>query len=201
MYIVTGYVFTKTFHFVALKQNTSDVEHILMSSVVVGYVYCNIAYLIPFTISKIADNILIVLSAVIFAYILARVLRNKKISLYILDWLKIRDTGNLYLWDDLMDNDYPMRAIVHYEDIIYDGIIHIYENYSNEPHIALGSYIIKDKDEGILYDFTDDDTRIVILNTANATDIEIVYNKDSTECADIRDLCDYNKNYVKEIDK
>ena len=33
---MTGYVFNKTFHFVALKQNTEDVEHILTASLVVG---------------------------------------------------------------------------------------------------------------------------------------------------------------------
>jgi hypothetical protein len=53
----------------------------------------------------------------------------------------------------------------------------------------------------MLHDFTDDDTRIVILSTANAIDVEIIYNKGSDECKDIRNLCDYNKNYLKEIDK
>ena len=55
---MTGYVFNKTFHFVALKQNTEDVEHILTASLVVGFIYCKIASLIPIHISDKIDTIL-----------------------------------------------------------------------------------------------------------------------------------------------
>ncbi len=175
----------------ALKQNSTDIEHILTVSLIVGYIYCNIAYLIPYSISYTVDNILIVLSALIFGYIFAILLRQKKI-IYILDKLKIRDTGNMYLWDDLMDNDYPMKISIGYEDRIYEGMIHNYESYSNNPHVAIASYIIKDNNRNIVEDFSDDNTKIVILNTDTAKYICFEYAPNSSESKDLKDLCDFH---------
>ena len=72
----------------ALKQNSSDVEHILTASLVVGYIINKIANLIPFSISYEIDIIGIVLSALILAYGLAMISRSGKI-MKILDFLKI----------------------------------------------------------------------------------------------------------------
>lgn len=176
----------------ALKQNISDIEHILTASLVIGYIYCNIAYLIPISISYEIDTICIVFSSLIFGYICAMMLRSKKI-IDILDFLKIRDTGNVYYWDDIMDNDYPMKVRVSFENTIYEGMLHNYESYSNEPHIIITSYIIKDVDNKIINDFSDDNTRVIILNTSNATNVELLYYKDSKICKDLQDLCDFNK--------
>lgn len=201
LYIVTGYAFLIPFHFVALKQFSKDIEHILLLSIVVGYVYCNIAYLIPISFSDIIDNVLIVISALILGNVFARIWRNKSISLRVFEWLKIRDTGNLYVWDDIMDDDYPMKAIIYYNNTVYEGLIHLYESYSKEPQIVLGSYVIKNKKGRIVQDFTNDDTRITILNISNAISVDIIYNKESKECTDIRKLCNYNKRNIIETDE
>jgi hypothetical protein len=92
----------------------------------------------------------------------------------ILDKLNIRETGNLYLWDDLADNNYPMRVIVTYEDAMYDGMLHIFETYSNEPHIVLGAYVIKDaRGRQIIYDRSEDVTSLIVLDISKAKDVEI----------------------------
>ena len=194
VYIVTGYVFLKTFHFVALKQNTTDVEHILISTLVVGYIYCHIAYIIPFSISYQIDIALIIMSALIMGYTSAK-LSKSKCMIHILDRLKIRDTGNIYLWDDIMDDDYPMKAIISYDDIVYEGIIHNYESYSNAPHVALGSYVVKDNNGVIKNDYSEDNTRITILDTSKANNVEILYCKDSNECDDLQNLCKFHNIY------
>lgn len=194
MYIVTGYVFLKTFHFVALKQNTTDVEHILISTLVIGYIYCHIAYIIPFSISYQIDTALIVVSALIMGYTIAK-LSKSKCMIHILDYLKIRDTGNVYLWDDIMDDDYPMKAIVSYDDTVYEGIIHNYESYSNAPHVALGSYIVKDSNGIIKSDYSEDNTRIIILDTSKALNVEILYCKNSKECDDLLNLYKFYNMY------
>ena len=98
VYIVTGYVFSKTFHFVALKKNSNDIEHVLTLSLVIGYIYCKIASLIPIHISDEIDTLGIVISALIWGYLFARFVKNRYV-IQILDFLKIRDTGNLYYWD------------------------------------------------------------------------------------------------------
>lgn len=181
----------KHFIFVALKQNTEDVEHILTASLVVGFIYCKIASLIPIHISDKIDTICIVVSALILAYIFARIFRCKYL-IYVLDFLKIRDTGNVYYWDDLMDNDYPMKVKVSYNENVYEGMLHNYESYSNEPHIVLTSYIVKDKSDNVLDDFRDDNTKIIILDTSEAEKVEVIYAKNSTICKDLRELCNSN---------
>ena len=192
IYIVTGYAFINTFHFVALKQNTADVQNLLTSSLVVGFCFCEIAYRIPLSISYEIDNIFIILSAVVCAYVLGRFLRTRYVT-KILDFLKIRDTGNFYFWDDLMDNDYPMKVSISFKNREYEGLLHNYESYSNEPHIVLAAYLVKDNKGKILEDYSEDNTRIIILKTSDAENVEIIYYEDSFECMDIKSLCECKK--------
>lgn len=191
IYLVTGFVFIKTFHFVALKQNTTDVEHILTSSIVIGYIYCKLASFIPFSISYEVDTIIIIVSALVMGYLIAKALRCKYI-IEILDFLKIRDTGNLYFWDDIMDDKYPMKLSIEYNNVTYNGMLHNYESYSNDPHIVLCSYVAKDQNDNIIEDFSNDNTRIIMLDSAKASKINVIYYKDSDECVDLQKLCDFN---------
>lgn len=213
MYIVTGYAFLKTFHFVALKQNTIDLEHLLTASLVIGFIYNNIAYIIPISTyefvekhfswlenSYLMDNIIIILSSILLGYIFARVLRTKYM-IHFLDFLKIRDTGNVYLWDDLMDNINPMKAVITYDQFIYEGIVHCYESYSNAPHIALSSYIIKDIKNNISEDYSNNNTKIIILDTAKANSVSIIYfqnNGKNEICKDLSLLCKSHKDFKKQ---
>ena len=192
IYIVTGYVFNKTFHFVSLKRNSTDVEHVLTSSLVIGYIYCNIAYLIPLSISYEADIFCIIFSALLLGYIFAKILQNKRI-IKVFDFLKIRDTGNLYYWDDLMDNEYPMKVRILFENSIYEGMLHNYESYSNEPCITLASYVIKTLNNEVISDFSSDNTRVIILNNSKAISVEIIYCENGEICKDLLDLCNFNK--------
>lgn len=187
----------RTYHFVALKQNSDDIEHILTVSLVVGYIYCNIAYKIPCTISYEIDSVVIVLSSLCLGYASGILLRGKKI-VYILDFLKIRDTGNVYLWDDLMDNDYPMKACVKYDDKIYEGMIHNYESYTNSPHIVLCSYVVKDVEGHIVENFLKDETKVVVLNIDDSKVVCIEYYHDSQECKDLRSLCVFNERFIEQ---
>lgn len=183
----------KTYHFVALKQNSTDIDHILTASIVVGYIYCNIAYMIPVTFSYLIDNLLIILSSIITAYVLAKIVMSKNIT-PILDKLGILDTGNVYMWDDLMDKNYPMKMRIVYNNMTYEGITHNIESYTNSPHIAMCSYKIYNKKGKKVYDYSTDNTRVIIIHTEMAEKIEIIYDKNSLECKDIQSLCDYNKN-------
>ena len=99
------------------------------------------------------------------------------------------------LIDDIMDDDYPMKAIISYDDIVYEGIIHNYESYSNAPHVALGSYVVKDNNGVIKNDYSEDNTRITILDTSKANNVEILYCKDSNECDDLQNLCKFHNIY------
>lgn len=185
-------MFNKTFHFVALKQNSVDIEHTLTSSLVIGYIYFKIANLIPISFSYEIDILCIIASALVLGYVFAKLLRSA-VTAKVLDFFKIRDTGNLYYWDDIMDNKYPMKIRVICENEIYEGMLHNYESYSNDPHIILSSYVIMDKDENVKKDFTDNDSRIIVLNTTEVIAVEIMYAQNSEMCEDLKNLCNSNK--------
>lgn len=200
MWIVTGFCFLKTYHFVALKQNSMDIEHILTASVVVGYVYCQIAYFIPISFNDYVDNALIILSSIIIAYLIARAVISKR-TIRILDFLHILDTGNRYMWDDLMDEEYPIKISIDCNDIRYEGIAHNIESYTSSPHIALGSYAIYNKNGTKISDYLMDNKRVIVIDTSTAQKVEIIYDAKSTECKDLQSLCDYHKRLQKENDE
>ena len=131
---------------------------------VVGYIYCNIAYLIPISISYEIDILCIIFSSIIVAYLFAIILQKNFIN-KLLDFFKIRNTGNTYYWDDLMDNVYPMKVSVLLCDKTYEGMIHSYESESNSPHIILAAYLIKDLMGNIVENHSNDDTKVIILDT------------------------------------
>ena len=191
IYVVVGYLFNKVFSFVALKKFSSNVEHVVISSFVIGYIYCTIIHFIPIHISYEVDSLGISASAIVLAYLVGKFWRSKYM-LYLLDFLKIRDTVNLYYWDDLMDDIYPMKVVATYKDIVYEGMLYNYESYSNAPELVLSSYIIKDKNGATIKDYTHNKTKCIILNSGNAENIEIVYSDKSDKCNDIKSLCDSN---------
>lgn len=190
-----------------------NLEHILTASLVVGYIYTNIAYLIPVSTydwlvdiewidnAYIGDNLLIALSAVILGFLFAKILRSKSIQ-WLLEKLKIRESGNIYLWDDLLDNVYPMKAVLTCGDITYEGMVHMYECYSNEPHVVLSAYTVKDTvSDRVLEDFSNDSTKVIIINTAKADTISIVYYEDEGKNSifqSLKYLCDFKKNFEEQ---
>lgn len=186
-YLITGYFFVKVYHFVALKQNSNDIEHLLISSFVTGYIICGVAYSIPFSISHRVDQILIVFFAIFLGYALGRLARSQFVN-DIYDLLKIRDTGNVYMWDDLMDDLYPFEICISYQDVKYKGWVHNIESYSNSPHIALVGYTVE-KDGNIIEDNRNDSSSIIILDTQKVDSVKVIYDKSSYKTKENNQLC------------
>lgn len=186
IYIVIGYLFCSTYHFVALKQNNQDIEHVLISSLVIGYIIWNIARLIPINISFEIDVICICFTSILLAYICGRI-STSYFKIDILRKLNIHDTGNVYMWDDLMDN-YLMKVNISYDDgILYEGFIYNFESYSNTPHMVLAKYkMFKNKE--CLKDYSDRSDTVIVLDTSNAKYIEVIYNSNSPICNDIKEI-------------
>lgn len=197
MYIVVGFIFIRIFHFVALIQNSTDIKYILSSSLIIGYVYCNIAYCIPISINYYVDHVSIIMSSIIVSFYLGRFVAKKK-YIILFDKIGIRDSFNIYMWDDLMDQSEPMKIIITYNDLQYEGMIHNFESYSNSPHITLASYIIKDTNGLKIKDYTDDPTKVIVLDSSTAKCVEIIYSKNSDECQMIEELCNYHMSIQKE---
>ena len=109
LYIVTGYLIYSTYHFTRIKQiDDKNTEHILMSSLVIGYIYCELINLIPIYACQEIYILGMIICAVLLGYLLGKLIQNKYI-VSILDFLKIRETGNDYYWNDLLDKSKSMK--------------------------------------------------------------------------------------------
>ena len=100
--------------------------------------------------------------------------------------LKLYDTGNTYMWDDLMDKEYAIKVMVEYDDRIYNGFLNSYESYSNSPHLALCLYTVSDLPGKIVEDHTDDVRQVIVLDSSTAKNVVIRYDKESKVCDDIK---------------
>ena len=161
-------------------------------SLIVGYIYCTIAHCIPITINQYVDKFLIIVSSAIISFIFGKIVESKK-YIPLFQKLRILNSFNSYLWDDLMDRNYPMKLHIEYDDCKYEGILHYFESESSSPHFALASYIVFDLDGNVKYNYSDDPTHVVVLSSANAKKIEIIYNENSQECDMINALCKYHE--------
>lgn len=192
MYIITGYSFLNTIHIVTLRENSEDIEHILTGSLVIGFICYKIANLIQFSCGEVLDCLGITLSSVVFAYLLGLFL-NSRIILKIYNFLKIRESGKKYLWDDVMDTSLSMMVNVYYGNIKYNGYLFSYESYSNSPNVILASYIVT-SENNIIEDNSQDKTKLIILDTEKSDKVEIIYKEKSKICNDIRAFCEDREN-------
>lgn len=187
LYIVTGYIFICVFRFVALKEQHAEIQHILLSSLVSGYVIVKIMNMIPFTISYEADCIGIICTGALAGYILGQ-LYSRNCFDKLFEKLKIRSTLNKDIWNDIVDMDYPLYLVITLDDgTIYKGYVHLYELSKIHPIVCLGAYL-KISADGNIEDHTYDANQIIMLDTARAKNVEVHYYRESEKCKDIRDL-------------
>ena len=192
LYIVTGYLIYSTYHFTRIKQiDDKNTEHILMSSLVIGYIYCELINLIPIYTCQEIYILGMIICSVLLGYLLGKLIQNKYI-VSILDFLKIRETGNDYYWNDLLDKSKSMKTKIIINNKIYEGMIHYIESKSNSPNIILSSYIVKNLNNVVIEDKRRDNNKVIILNTLKADSVEVIYDSDSYMCKDIQELCDVN---------
>ena len=158
--------------FVCIYKNTKDVEQIITSSLVIGYIICQIALLIPISFGSIIDSICIVSASIILGFILGVIKNSKRIS-WLIDKLKIRRTVNSYFWNDLLDRNKIMKGYITINNKTYCGKVHLIEEFSNSPHIVLAEYSVDGAKN-------DNDNQIIILDTLQATEVIIEYDKAST---------------------
>ena len=184
-YLVTGFLFCRVYTFVALKKTENESENIIIKSFVYGYIIYWIASIIPHgNISNKIYPIIITIVAIFVSYLLARFLTSKK-SMKLFDSLRIGETGNDYLWDDIRDPDYGVIATVSYQDKIFEGYIHEYEAYTNSPHIVLCLYKVYDTNKNIIEDNSKDPSLLIMLDTAKANSVKMDYAYESVVTKDV----------------
>ncbi len=177
MYIVLGYIFLRVFRLTRIIKISDSYEHILIESLVFGFIIKNIFLLIPFTFGYYIDIIGMSISSGIIGYLTAKILATKLIS-KLADMLKIKHTKFRYMWQNIDDPDFAIFIDVTNPDtkIRYYGQLVVYEEFERCPIIQICKYMSWQGDD-LLYDFSDDPTRTVLIDTSKYTEIDIVYQK------------------------
>lgn len=173
LYIVVGFCFIKIYSFVYIYNDAKEngISDKLILYLVFGFLICQTCFAFPFSFGKYADNVCIVVFSIMFGYFAAKMMNSKCINRF-LDIIKIRRTVNTYLWNDLMDLDFPMKAKVTINNNIYNGKIHLIEEFSNNPHIVLAEYSINGNENM-------ENNKIIVLDSSKASEIIIEYDKNS----------------------
>lgn len=184
-YLITGFLFYRVYAFVTLQKKENQTENIIIKSFVYGYIIYWIANIIPHdNIPNRIYPIIITIAAILISYLFARFITSKK-SIKLFDFLKIGETGNDYLWDDIRDPDYGVIATISYQDKSYKGYVHEYEAYTNNPHMILCLYKVYDKENNIIEDNSEDPSSLIVLDTAKADSVKMDYAYESVITKDV----------------
>lgn len=178
LYLVTGYLYISIFHFVALKESKEEMNHVLTSSLVIGYIIVNIMNMIPFSISYSVDSIGIAFTGAVSGFVFGKIYHGRLFDRTV-QLFHIRSTPNKYIWTDLMDMDYPIYVTINMKDgNTYCGYVSVIEEFNRNPQIALASYKQTTPD-GITIDHEYDHQSVILVDTQDAKSIIIHYDEDS----------------------
>lgn len=178
VYLLLGFTFVKIFKYVTNREELTEVNPIIVESIITGFVIKKVFELLPFTSHiYIVDVLCIFIATIIGSYFLGK-LWLSEIFFKIKKFLKINRTERKYIWYDLRD------TIAVYIDatnpdtkVRYFGKLKLIEESQRQPLILLKGYVkyIGDKE---IVDYLDDNTRTVLLDTSKYTEIEITYQRE-----------------------
>lgn len=196
LWIIVGYLVIRTFYYTRLSKSSKDIEYIMISSIVVGFIVSlSFEYTdsIPY-INQIKNenirNIFVVGIIIVTIYILGRFI-NSELFIELSQKVGILNTPNDIIWNDLIDNKYPNKIIIHASDIIIEGYITDVEPYARLPQVSIASYLIKR--DNIIDDNSSCTDKILVYDLSNADYVEIKYYSQSKKCIRIKDACENNK--------
>ena len=187
--IVCGYVFIIIFNAVCLKKNQKDIKNLLLSAFSVGFLLVKIYEIIPININKTVDTIGMCLTSIVIAYLLGRFFIGEKFD-KMLETLKICQSKNVNIWANLNDFDCSFKIkIVMNDDTIYKG--YVYEIGDETPvMIAIVAYEIKKGNNTIVNGVTNENNKIMIVNTNDMKYAEIGYSVNSKKIKRIKSFND-----------
>ena len=177
IYLIGGYLFITIYKFVSYKERINDVEHLLLSSLTVGFIIKSI--LTEFNQNS---NLIYIVICGIVAYLLALLIGylNTNDKIYnLLQALRINrtNTPNI-LYDFLPPISKPIALKLTDTDnkICYVGCCTNVEEGEHHPFIVLSRYQKQKITGEVLIDCSSDTESSVILNTENFSSIErIIY--------------------------
>lgn len=179
IYIVLGYICLHMYRITRIVKKSDDFEHILTESIVVGFIIKNVISLIPFTFGEYIDTIGMIISSAAIGFGVAKILETP-ISDKVINILKIKYTKFKYMWQNIDDPNYAIfiDATNPETHIRYFGQVVMYEEFERFPIIQICKYMAW-KDNDLLFNYSDDPTQTVLIDTSKYTEIDIIYQKDS----------------------
>ena len=80
-----------------------------------------------------------------------------------------------FIWDDIMDQEYPMKLCIHSKDRIYEGYPQYIEGDQRTPVISLAKFRILSLDNDVLE--IGNTNQIIVVDSSKADYIEVTYYK------------------------
>ncbi len=181
IYIILGFIFLRVFRYMCTIKNSDEYEHTIWESLLVGFVLKRCYDMVP-SINYAIDVIGMIITTIAISTIFAKVYSSKLFD-KVLKTIGVHRTQNKYLWKDIEDPDYRtiVDAINPETNEAYHGVVVLYEEFKEHPQIVLSYYkYYEDWHTGkTCFDFSDDPSKIVIVDTLQFSRINIVYDENS----------------------
>lgn len=176
MFFVCGFVFTRTFSFVSLNKTNTEYQHIILTSLIPGYILVNAYKLIPNSLSKNSNIVLCVLICFILGYVTSKIYISSFFE-NILSILGIHRSVNNGIWSDINSGGRPIwiHARMNSQNEAVYGEVKFLEINSRYPIIFLKRYEICNLSGDIIKDISDDRSRGYVLDTSKCDRIEVAY--------------------------
>lgn len=193
LFIIYGFLFLKIFLFTASIKSSNDIEHILVSSVVIGFIIDNFVRLCnlqDYASEEVYVLIIIVIS-VILGYTIAKLYKSKWFNNCIFNTFKINGTTDFYIWDSIINGKYPVLLTIHTADeIIIKGFLDLVEEYTEDPHVTIANFKIIDESGNTIRTSRRNET--ICFDLKNAKYYEFAYYKDDEKMKELQELNENN---------
>lgn len=196
IYIILGFIFLRVFRYMCTIKNSVEYEHIVWESLLVGYILKQCYDMIP-SVNYVIDILGMIIATLVISTLFAKVYSSKALDKF-LKIIGIHRTRNKYLWKDIEDSEYRtmVDAVNPDTNEAYHGVVVLYEEFKEHPQIVLSYYkYYKDWHTGEAYfDFSDDPSKIVIVDTLQFSRISIEYDQNSSKIKRILEVDASKKN-------
>ena len=167
LYIVYGFVCVSIFSFTSSIKIKSNAEHILIVSIVVGFIIDCVMKLIPINISPEIDIIGIIFTSMFLGFTCAKVYGSNIFNKLLYDVFKINATTDSYIWDTIINNNYPVLIeIVTQDNHVIAGFPDLVESHTDDPHIMIANFKIYDESNNCIKMSLENETLFFDLKTA-----------------------------------
>lgn len=182
IYIILGFLFLRVFKYMCTLKNSNEYEHVLMESILVGFILKQGYNLIIPSINDTIDIIIMIIITIIIAILFAKLYSSKFIDKF-LYMMGVHRTRNKYIWKDIEDQDYRIVVDVFNPDTneAYHGVVIYYEEFKEHPQIVLNYYqYFENWHNGkVTMDFSKNPNKVVIVDTEQFSRVTISYDKNS----------------------